>query len=131
MSILSGKRYGGPRAAVAALAATAWLAMVGVSSAATTLWTGGSGSAWSTGGNWSGGVAPANGDDLAFTQGDPASQPDGNDLAGLSPNSLLFVDNTFLSPLTLAGNALALGSPSFAPQSVALACGTTGTRLYF
>ena len=92
------------------LAAVGICVLLGASAqGGTKTWTGNSSSAWSAPGNWAEG-AVANGDDLIFTQGNPANQPSNNDIAGLSVNSIVFTNGTFTGPLTLGGNALTLGA---------------------
>lgn len=57
--------------------------------AATRTWTGAVSSLWSVGGNWSGGVAPVDGDDLVFP-GTAVNPSPVNDIAGLTIGSISF-----------------------------------------
>jgi cytoskeletal protein CcmA (bactofilin family) len=68
-------------------------------------WTGAVNNLWSVGGNWNGGVAPANGDDLVFPQG-TANQDMVNDLVGLSIGSVGVTEGS--ANYTFAGNAITI-----------------------
>jgi hypothetical protein len=83
---------------------------------ATKTWTGAGGNAlWSNGANWSGGVAPANGDDVVVG----ASST--NDLSALSINSL-----SFSGAITLSGNTLSLGAGGMTGDTVNNVTATVG-----
>src|SRR5688572_14341465 len=71
---------------------------------ATRSWTGAVNSLWSVGGNWSGGVAPVNADDLAFPAGAASSTPT-NDIVGLTIGTVNFPHSTAYN---ISGNALTL-----------------------
>jgi len=68
-------------------------------------WTGAVNNLWSVGGNWSSGVAPVNGDQLAFTNG-AAITTTVNDLVGLSISGVTYTSN--INSYHLNGNAITL-----------------------
>jgi len=85
--------------------------------AQTFTWTGGSGNnRWTSGNNWSGGVAPtgAGGENLVFPSG-AARLSNNNTLNGASFNSITISGSGY----TLSGNALTLGAGGLADNSIA------------
>ncbi|HUJ12969.1 MAG TPA: Ig-like domain-containing protein [Thermoanaerobaculia bacterium] len=74
--------------------------------AATLTWTGATSNLWSIGTNWSGGVAPSNGDDLIFPA-TGANQTNSDDLAaGLNLHSITISGGNY----SISGNAITLGA---------------------
>ena len=90
--------------------AIASLLVAASASAATKTWTGAVNNRWSVGGNWSGGVPPANGDALVFGGANTNLQ---NDIAGtLAVDSMTF---TGAIDYVLDGNPIALANGVSAP----------------
>ena len=90
------------RATVLVLAAFLVIEPLG---AADKLWTGAISNLWSVSGNWSGAVAPADGDALTFPLGS-ANMSTVNDLANLDLASLTFEGPSY----QVGGNALTLSA---------------------
>lgn len=76
--------------------------------AATRTWSGAVNDLWSTAGNWTEGVAPADGDSLVFPLIVP-NRTSTNDLAGLDLQAISFAGGDALPAYTLSGNAITLG----------------------
>lgn len=86
----------------ALLQCTALLLLLGLNAqAAVKTWDGSSSGNWSTAANWTGNVAPVNGDDLVFPSG-AANLLNTNNLTALRLNSIIFTGSGY----TLRGNAL-------------------------
>src|SRR5207245_2757871 len=106
------------RGLVAAL--LVWLALLTLaprSAAQTFTWSGGAGNnRWTSGNNWSGGVAPTGtgGEDLVFPSG-AARLSNNNTFNGASFNSITISGSGY----TLGGNALTLGAGGLADNSIA------------
>ena len=71
--------------------------------AAVRFWDGSASGYWSNGANWSGNVAPADGDDLIFPAS-IANMVNTNDIAGLELSSIAFLESSY----TLRGNSVRL-----------------------
>jgi Bacterial Ig-like domain (group 3) len=82
---------------------TLTLTLASFASAATRTWSGAVDNLWSTGGNWSGGIAPVDGDALVFPSG-AANTTNVNDIAGLDLLSVAFTGGTY----SVSGNAVTL-----------------------
>lgn len=83
----------------------AWFFITTPARAAVRIWDGSYSGYWSTGANWSGGVAPANGDDLVFQSG-AAHLLNTNNLSGLQLNSITFTGGGY----DIRGNAVTLAA---------------------
>ena len=75
--------------------------------AAVRVWDGSSGGLWSVGANWSGSVAPQNGDEVHFPGG-VSRRTITNDIPNLQVTFLWFTDNSATNYI-LKGNALTIG----------------------
>ena len=73
--------------------------------AATKTWNGSLGNLWSVGGNWNGGIAPVDGDQLVFPDG-ASNRTMSNDLSGLDVASISFPGTA--SDYSASGNAITL-----------------------
>ena len=91
------------------------LLMAGTSSlsAAVRTWDGSSDGYWSTAANWSGNVAPVNGDDLVFSF-PTAARVTTNDIASLRLNTITFSGG---DRSTLRGNSITLTNGISVPSS--------------
>lgn len=78
---------------------------------ATITWDGSTGNDnWTTGGNWVGGVAPTNNDDLVFASvANPNQTTAENNISNLIVNSITF-NTTLASDMTLYGNSIRLNN---------------------
>ncbi|HRT59041.1 MAG TPA: hypothetical protein P5038_20640, partial [Candidatus Paceibacterota bacterium] len=86
----------------ALLQCTALLLLLGLNAqAAVKTWDGSSSGNWATAANWTGNVAPVDGDDLVFPPG-AANLANTNNFAALKVSSIVFTGSGY----TLRGNAL-------------------------
>ena len=88
-------------------------------------WTGAVNNLWSVGGNWTGGVAPANGDSLYFPYYGSVNHAMTNDLVGLTLESVSAPQGDF----SASGNAIVLngGVTGFAQWNVPTTLGASQT----
>lgn len=89
------------------LAVVVSLSFAALLDAETRTWTGSAGNNWTTASNWSGGSAPAAGDDLVFPASGTNQSTTNNDFPdGTLFNSILFTGGSY----TLFGSSITLGS---------------------
>ena len=116
------RRQAVARAAALGLFCMFGMALPAVVRAGPVTWTGSTSTAWSSGGNWVGGVAPANDTTTDIAAFDFASLPANQPNAGTrSVNGIVIGDGTTAVPaFTIAGATLTIGASGFVKNAVSL-----------